>query len=528
MNTSIHDVVVVGAGHNSLVAAAYLAKAGLRVLILERNSMIGGGAVSREVTLPGFIHDTHATGIAHLQTHPILTHDELGILESGAVQFAFPEVSYMTIFGDGDAIACYNDLDRTCAEIARYSPSDATAYRRMADFMAQVSPLISMSMNRPPSAFGAFVQFIESTPFGNELLLALMKSTYDIVVENFTHPKVRMHFLKWAAEAAVAPEEKTTGLNMFFLIGASHSRPPGAVIGGTARLTQAIASVVLANGGEIRTNAEVQRVINRNGVARAVELVDGTVIEARRAVVASIHPHHLGEMVPGLDAGLVARARKTQTSSYAELTVHAAVRHKIEWKVGSQPDNALAINLVETAEMTDFRRIFDSLKYGELPRSFIGCVSLHTNYDHSRAPAGQHTLYLNVFVPYQLTNESLGGWDAYKAQHGKWAIDQVCTFTRNLTPESFAAIHVESPMDMERHSPSFRHGDIMGLGSYSYQSLGMRPTAELAQYRVPGAEGLYLSGPCMHPGGGITGGGRAVAIRILEDLGQESARVLKV
>lgn len=521
-----HDIILVGAGHNTITTAAYLAKSGLNVLLLEKNDIAGGGGVSRPVTLPGFVHDLHATGVAHLQSHPILTHDELGLLSQHGLEFAYPEVSFMTIFGDGDTLCCFRDLDRSCAEIARYSEKDAQAYRRMAAFMAQVGPLMDMALSRPPTPFGAFIALLEQAPFGTDLILALMKSTYDVVVENFEHPKVRMHFLKWAAEAAVAPEEKTTGINMFFLIGASHSHPAGAVIGGTQQLTNAMLKVIKENGGEIRLNSPVKRVLNRSGVARAVELADGTVLEAKRAVVASIHPHLLGEMVEGLDENLVRRARAVHPSAFAELTIHGALPERIRWKSGEQANDCLAFNLVDTADFTTFRRIFDDLRYGELPTSFIASGGVHTNYDPSRAPDGQHTLYMNIFVPFDLADGR--NWEDVKQERAAWAIDRFCAYTENLTRDSFLDVYVESPRDMVKHSPSFQAGDIMGLGSYAYQSLGMRPTPELAQYRVPGAKGLYLSGPFMHPGGGLTGGGRAVAMRIMDDLGVDYSKVMKV
>ena len=283
--------------------------------------------------------------------------------------------------------------------------------------------------------------------------------------------------------------------------------------------------VLRIEGGKVRLNTAVRRVLNRNGVARAVELADGTVLEARKAVIASIHPHLLGDMVDGLDETLVRRARTTHPSSFAELTIHGALPEKVRWKSGNQADDCLAINLVDTTDMKTFRQIFDDLRYGDLPRSFIADVGLHTNYDPSRAPAGQHSFYMNVFVPFELADGR--DWAEVKQAHAEWCLDHFCAYTENVTRQSFLDVYVESPRDMVVHSPSFQAGDIMGLGSYAYQSLGMRPTPELAQYRVPGAEGLYLCGPFMHPGGGLTGGGRAVAMRIMEDAGVDYSKVIR-
>lgn len=519
-----HDVVIVGGGHNTLTAGAYLARCGLSVLVLERHDSVGGGAVTKEVTLPGFRHDIHATGVAHLQGHPILTHDELGLISKYDLKQIYPEISYMTVFDDGETIACYQDLDRACADIARYSAKDAEAYRRMAKFMEGVGPLIGMAMNRPPPSFGAFFSMLEKMPFGQELLLAMFKSCYDVVTENFEHPRVRIHFLKWAAEALCAPEEKTTGVNMFFLIGASHSAPPSCIVGGTQKLSDAMRRVIEDNGGEVRTGTPVRRVRSSAGQCRSVELETGEIIEAKRAVIAGIPPHLLGDAVEGIDPGVAARARATSSSMYSEIAVHAALSNRPDWVAGDLLNSALALNMVDSMEFERFRRIFDDIRYGDLPQDYVSQVTVHTNYEPSRAPEGKHTLYHINLVPYDLRGGAQQ-WDDVKERRADWMMERLARYAPNLT-SSVMARHVDSPLDMERYSPSFRRGDIMGLGSYIYQSLGMRPTAELAQYRVPGLDGLYLAGPFMHPGGGITGGGRPVAMRVMDDLGVDYSKVI--
>ncbi len=522
-----YDIVTVGAGHNTLTTAAYLATCGLSVLVLEKNSSPGGGAISRQATLPGYYHDIHATGLAHLQAHPIVAQDELGLLGKFGLKFVYPSVSFMTVFDDGTSIACFKDLDRTCAEFAKFSPRDAERYRQMVKFMESVMPLIGMAMTRPPPPFGAFVSLLEKLPVGQELMLAMMKSAYDVIVENFEHPKIQMHFLKWAGETLCGPEEKTTGVNMFFLIGGSHSHPPGAVVGGTQGLTDSMVRCIEHFGGEIRASSAVKRILNAGGDATSVELSDGEVIKARKAVVAGIHPHLLGSIVDGLDGGLVERARRTVNSSFANLMIHAAVRDKVNWIAGNLPDDTLTVNLIDFHGMDDFRKLFDTLKYGEFPTSFISAVSLHTNFDKARAPDGHHTLYCNTFSPFDLRDGGSARWDEVKESRADWVMEHLKRYCPNLGGENILARYVESPLDQARYSPSFQRGDIMGLGSYVYQSLGMRPTPELSQYRVPGANGLFLAGPFMHPGGGLTGGGRAVAMRVMEDLKIDYSRVIR-
>ena len=382
------DVVVVGAGHNTLTTAAYLAACGLGVLVLERNDIPGGGQTSKSLTLPGFIHDTHATAVVHLRGHPLLKNDELGLKAKFGLKFVFPESSFMTVFDDGDTLSCYLDLDRSCAEIAKFSAKDADGYRAMAVLMSKLGPMISMSMAKPPAQLGRFISFLEQSAVGEELLLAMMRSSYDLVVERFEHPKVRLHVLKWMAEMCCSPEEKTTGLTLLFLIYSSHSNPAGCVAGGTIELTNAMIRCIEHHDGEIRTGCTVRRIINAGGVARGVELNDGQVLTTGNAVVAAIHPHDQGDMVPGLDAGLVERARRVERSTYGIFLINAALREKPNWWAGTGPENSLCVNYVYYTRLQDFRRVFDELKYGELPTHFCGYSSVHSLYDPTRAPIG--------------------------------------------------------------------------------------------------------------------------------------------
>ncbi|WP_313802410.1 NAD(P)/FAD-dependent oxidoreductase [Sphingobium sp.] len=528
MSDSEFDVIVVGAGHNSLGAAAYLQRCGLKTLVLEKNAVPGGGAISESLGMEGYVHDTHATGVVHLQGHPILTADELELKSKFGLRFIHPEISFMSVFGDGTTLACYADLDRTCADIARYSAKDAAAYREMVQFMSGIMPMINMSMARPPLPFAGFLGMLGNMPGGNDLLLMFLKSAQDIVVERFEHPKVQLHLLKWVAEGLTcSPEQKTTGIAMLYLIGLSHEAPPGVPEGGMLSLSLSMIRCIEHYGGEIRLGVKVKRIINSGGVARSVELDSGEVLTARRAVVATIHPHLLGDMVDGLDPALVAKAGAVQLSDFGGLRINCALREKPIWKAGQQPDDCLYINLMDDTELMSFREYMEAMKLGRLNERPIACVSCHTNFDPTRAPEGRHTLYVFALAPGKLADGGIEGWDGIKEERADRIIEWLGGYISNLTPENIIARHVDSPLDMMRHSPSFQNGDLNGIAMFLYQMMGARPIPELSQYRVPGAEGLYLTGPTMHPGGGMTGGGRPVAIRIMEDLKVDYSAVIR-
>ena len=528
MTRSQPDIVVIGAGHNSLIAAAYLAKAGLGVLVLEKNAYAGGGAVSRELTLPGFIHDTHATGVGGLQGSPIVTHDELGLMSRHGLRFSQAPIQKIFLFGDGDSMLLYRDLDQTCEEIAKFSAQDAETYRRTVESVRAMMPVIGMALTRPPISLGNFISMLERVPMGNEMILALTKSQYDVVMERFVHPKVQLALLKMSLIGLTGPEERGTGINMLFKLAAFHHYPHCVVAGGTQNLTDATFACIEAAGGEVRLGATVRRVINTGGEARSVELADGSVVTARKAVIGSIHPHDLGAVVEGLDPGLVARAKATTLSHYASFIVHAALNGPIEWKIGEIANQCSLVELIDSTNVEDFRRMCDASRYGELPSQFTSGINVATNHDSSRAPAGKHTLYSYNYVPFHLKDGGPERWDAIKLEVADWVIEGLSRYANNVGPDLILARTAESPLDFDRYSPSFPGGDSMGIGSYLHQMMGMRPTAELAQYRVPGADGLYLAGPFMHPGGAIIGGGRALAMRMMEDLEMDYSKVMAV
>src|ERR1700743_690419 len=128
------DIVCVGSGHNGLVAAAYLAAAGKKVLVLERNDWFGGGVVTKELTVPGFRHDQHSMAHIFIQGNPLLRNDDLGLKSRFGLRYAFPECPMMSVFEDGQTLGLYRDRERSVAEIAKFSQKDGEAYRRLAEY----------------------------------------------------------------------------------------------------------------------------------------------------------------------------------------------------------------------------------------------------------------------------------------------------------------------------------------------------------------------------------------------------------
>jgi phytoene dehydrogenase-like protein len=523
---SKYEVIVVGAGQNSLSAAAYIAAAGLKVLVLDKNPIAGGGAVSREITRPGFIHDTHSGQMVLIVANPLIANDELSLCSTFGLKFAQPHVGHATVFDDDTCLVTDFSVDKTCESIAQFSQRDAAAYRQFVKSAEGMSDLMVSSLFKPPLPFGGFMAMMDQSVEGQQLTGLLLKSAYDVICSLYEHEKVRIHFLKWVSEMMIGPEENGTGVVPLFLAAIQHKYHPGCVVGGTQKLSDALVACIKHHGGDVRVNAEVTRVNTSGGAIKSVTLKSGEVIEATRAVVANVHPWLLGQMIEGIDPGVAARAKATRLSAFGAVNTHWALKEAPRYKVGAAADSAAVVEPAP-ATMLRFRQHFDQMRYGQIPDSINASVQHNSNFDRTRVPNGQGaTLYLYHFVPFKLAGKELSYWDEVKEQVKEDMMQRYRGITTNMTSDNILGGTIETPYDMHRWSPSFQNGDIMGIGQYIDQWSGRRPTPELAQYRVPGIKGLYLSGPFLHPGGTVTGGGRATAISVLGDLGVNYSRLI--
>jgi phytoene dehydrogenase-like protein len=513
--TKTFDIVVAGAGHNSLTTAAYLAKAGLKVLVLERQDWVGGGVLSKELTAPGFVHDPHSVSHGVIQANPLITNDELGLLSKYGLKYVYPEASVATVFDDHSVLMTWFDVDKTCESMAKISAHDAEAYRRLAAKMREMLPMFVQGMFAPPLPFGSFLGMLEQSREGRELIGVMNQSAFDLINDIFQSDKVKIHLMKYASEHMVGPEEKGTGLVFFLMVGFLHRYCAGLPVGGSGELSASLVRCIMDLGGEVLTGRDVSKVVIQGGKAVAVQTIEGEDFRARRAIIGSFHPHVLADYVEGLDPRLIRDAKKTQPGSYSALVVNYALNANPMFHGMDGLPPPLLVECL-TSNLETMRQEFDFLRYGRMPKHASLVVAAHANHDPSRAPPGKGTLYLYNFAPYQLADGLT--WEAEKERHADWMMAEFRKFTTNMGADNIIARHVASPLEMERGSPSFRRGDIMGIGQYLYQFLGRRPTPELAQYAVPGAENLYLAGPFMHPGGGVTGGGRCVAAKIMSDL----------
>jgi phytoene dehydrogenase-like protein len=516
------DVIAVGSGHNGLVAAAYLAVAGKRVLVLERNAWFGGGVVTRELTLPGFRHDQHSMTHIFIQGNPLLLNDELRLKSKYGLRYVFPESPMSSIFEDGETLAMYRDRARTMAAIARYSPADAASYERLSEKAAAWLPMIAASLFTAPMPLGASTAMLDQSREGRELWRTMQMSTHELLCQHFKNDRVKSHFARVAGENLVSPDEKGTGIGLFVFLGFLEHYGFGVPIGGSGALTRSLIACIEDHGGTVLPEMDVFRVTTKGGRATGVVTHDGEPLEAVDGVIAAIHPHHLGRMVEGLDAEVASDAAATEISQNACITVHAALNAPLRTLRGA-PLGSVMVELLPT-EYETLRRSFDELRYGRLSNyPLIGLGSL-SEFDPSRVPSGKATVQVWDYVPYQRADGR--SWDEVKGDYAEKMIRHMGKFLQNMTHENILSYHCDSPVDMERTSSSFVRGDLHGVAMPSYQLGAHRPTPALGQYTVPNIGHLYLVGPFQHPGGGVFGAGRATAQKFCEDLGVDFDQLL--
>jgi phytoene dehydrogenase-like protein len=449
----------------------------------------------------------------------VLAHDELGLIARHGLEFIPYAASFTTIFDDGTSITAYKDLDRSCEEIARFSAKDAETFRRFVSEARSLLPLLNRGAATPPLPTGRFLSLLEQSPLGRRLAEAMFQSCWEMIDRLFESEDVKIHLFKWCAEAMECPESRGTGLLLYNLLGVAYDVEPVIVRGGSRNFTNALIRAIESWGGTVRTHAEVTRVKVGGGRVEGVYL-GNEYIAARQAVIASIHPWRLGDLVEGLDPDVAASARHTSLSHHGAINQQIALSVVPEFKAGPQFLESLGVEFVAKG-LEATRRVFDEYRYGRFPPfDHLSPLSIMASVkDPSRAPAGQCALYLYHFAPMVLAEGGLEGWDGPCRQVFADAIwDTFKRYFHNLDDAKILAREIQTPLDHHRHSGSMVHGDIIGLGTHIGQLLGRRPTPELAQYAVPGIGGLYLAGPFMHPGGTVTLGGRATAIRVYQDL----------
>ena len=538
-----YDAVVIGGGHNGLTSAAYLARAGWRVIVLERRPVLGGAAVTEEV-VPGFRFSVASYVVSLLRPEIIreldLPRHGLHILPLDGTFTPLPEGSGPRRAGgtasSGDYLWRTNDHAATMRELRRWSASDAEAYEEYGPLMGRIARFVKPLLGMVPPDLGGVdprgllaIAGIARTFAGlpeaeqSAFVQLMTMSSLDFLDQWFTTDPLKATM---AASGIIGTFQGIRSPGTAYVLLHHYMgeidgafRAWGLPRGGTGAISNAIAAAAREAGAEIREDAPVARIDVRGGRAVGVTLEDGEEIRARH-VLSSLDAQRtfIDLLEPGiLDPELerdVRRIRYRGSSGKVNLAVDALPEFTSLPGAGEHLRGAISIS-PSTAHM---ERAFDDAKYGRFSnRPYIDMV-IPTLVEPSMAPPGKHVISCFVqYAPYELAPE-LGGWDAQREAFGDAVVSTIGQFAPNL-PSTIVGRQVLTPLDIER---------VMGLtegnifqGELSLEQLFFnRPTPALARYRTP-IEGLWLGGSATHPGGGIMGApGRIAAHEMLRNRGR--------
>jgi len=527
-SSKIYDAVVVGAGHNGLTAAAYLARAGLSTLVLERRDIVGGCCVTEEIA-PGCRVSTTSYIASMLRPEVI---SDLRLAEYGlrmvpcdpAIQVPFP---------DGHVVPWWADRERAQAEFKKISAKDAETFVQVDDRLKKLARYLQPFFMEPPpeidtrsmrgwtDLFRAGKKFrgISSDEVA-QLISFLTGSLGEFLDHNYESEKMKTMFLAnnvYGKHGGPYQPGTAIGLLFHLLSGGEHELQGfyGHVMGGMGAITQALAAAGKKLGAEIRTSAPVAQIDVRDGRARGVVLEDGTEIRARivlsnadpkrtflKMVAASQLPNEFLHAIRGI--------KMEGPCAKVNLVLDAEPRF-----TGTSPDaTALERTFYTLVPSLAFaERCYDIAKFGEIPEElWVDCV-VSSNADPSLAPAGKHILTCFVqYVPYHLRQ---GNWDENRELLGDRVIRKIAEYAPNV-PHTIIARQVLTPLDLER-TYGLTEGNIFHGDLRLEQLFFMRPVSGWSQYRTP-IDGLYLCGAGAHPGGGVTGApGHNAAHQVLRD-----------
>ncbi|MFK7800419.1 MAG: phytoene desaturase family protein [Anaerolineae bacterium] len=518
----MYDAIVIGAGHNGLICAGYLAKAGKRVLVLERRHIVGGAVVTEEM-VPGYKFDLG--GSAHILIHhtPIVADLEL---EKYGLEYLDVDPLFWAPFPDGQHITIYKDLDKTCESIAKVNAADAEKYREFVKTWTPLAEATVETFTNPPT-MGNVVKnlgFKSGLGAGNWERMADIFRGYGPLLKNwFDGPEVPAMIGWMAAQSGPPPTEPLSGPfalwhPMYHVSGMK--RPKG----GSGMLTQSLAKMVEAHGGTILTNSPAEKILVENGKAMGVTFTNTktglTQTATAKTIVSGAHIHTTMAMLEADDMPQPQRnlLNNSRIGNGFGMILRCAMDELPNYTATSTPKG------VAGEEHTAMQFVCPSLDYldaaygdylAKRPSENPALISMtFSTTDPTLAPAGKHTMFLwGQYYPYELASKE--NWDEISEEIAEKMLDTLGEYAPNVK-EAVIDKLVETPLYLEREL-GLLQGNVMHLEMSIDQMFMLRPALTVSQYKTP-IKGLYLTGASTHPGGGIMGAaGRNAAQVVLKD-----------
>jgi phytoene dehydrogenase-like protein len=507
-----YDGIIIGAGHHGLILGAYLAKAGLDILLVERRATYGGGLSTQEVTAPGFRHNLHSINHFHISESPWFK--DLGLADK--VTYITPRYEFGQAHRDGTALVLGRDLDETVANIARFSVRDAATFRewnRSAE--AITAQILIPERFAEPLPQAEREHLLARTAMGRHFLAATRRQPLDLVEELFENEHVRLLMLF-----------KISLFGTWLTDTLSKTSPMGSVIrafdlqtgyqlcqGGSFNLARGLMQTFIALGGTYQSEAHVERIVIEGGRATGIALADGRSVRARQFVASTIDVHQTFESMIGraqLPAEFCHKLdgfKYTPWSLYGlHLALHEAPRfaaadfdpninRALKWSIGADT----MAELFSAHQDVQAGRVPSLVQFGSGPLSVI---------DPTQAPPGKHTTYAWHVMPLEQDLDERA-YEDFKAEFADRIIETFARYCPNMTAKNIIARHIYTGREYAHELINMRSGDIF-MGAFNAEQVMYNHFG----YRTP-VPGLYMAGSPCHPGGAISGGAGYIAAGLI-------------
>jgi len=518
-----YDAIVIGAGHNGLAAAVHLATRGWKIAVVEQAAEPGGAVKTREVTLPGFRHDLLAMNLSLFAGSPFFASYKDALFKHG-LGLAGASDCFATAFPDGSWLGVSRDLAATTRRIAAQSVRDAESWTSMAEAFAKDAPHILALFASPMPSFALARTLWKAwrargTTWLGDLARLVLASPRGFLDGHFESDKLKVMMSAWGMHLDFSPD--IAGGALFPFLESMANQTFGMVLGrgGADRMIKALTACFTALGGELMLSRAVERIETREGRAGGVRLADGEALEARRAVIANVHPRLVfGKLLAG-EPRRCAFDRRIAAfrAGPGTMMIHLALSDLPAWSASEELRRFAYVHLAPSFEAMG--AAYAQAMAGLLPREPVLIVGQPTAVDPSRAPPGKHVLWVQVRVlPGVIRGDAAGVitaacWDEAKEAYADRVIALVERYAPGLTARILGRA-VLSPLDLERENPNLIGGDSLSGSHHLDQNFIFRPAFGWSRYKTP-VRGLYMIGASTWPGAGVGAGSGFMLAKML-------------
>ncbi|MGF1675625.1 MAG: beta-carotene ketolase CrtO [Rivularia sp. (in: cyanobacteria)] len=522
-----YDVVIIGAGHNGLVCAAYLLKAGYSVVLLEKRSVPGGAATTEEILpkeAPGFKFNLCAIDHEFIHLGPVVEELEL---EKYGLEYLYCDPVVFCPHPDGKYFLGHKSLDKTCAEIARYSQRDAVKYKEFTEYWQRALGAMIPMFNAPPKSILDIAGNYDITKIKDlfsvigspsktlDFIRNMLTSGEDILNEWFDSEFLKAPLARLCAELGAPPSQKTLAIGAI-MMAMRHNPGMARPRGGTGALTQALVNLVTSKGGVILTDQQVEKVLIGDGKAVGVRVAGGKEYRAKEGVISNIDAKRLFlQMIDKSDADaadpdLYERLeRRIVNNNETILKIDLALNEPLRFENHEHKDEYLVGSILIADSVAHVEQAHSLCTLGQIPDADPSMYVVMPSFlDPSLAPPGKHTVWIEFFAPYQIKDaEGTGlngtGWtDELKNKVADRVVDKLADYAPNVKSATIARA-VESPAELGERLGAYK-GNYYHIDMTLDQMIFFRPLPEIANYKTP-IDNLYLTGAGTHPGGSISG-----------------------